>query len=58
MPVEKYLDMVRNKYISTFDAMGERRFETGLKVFEKKLARAYGKRMTRTLAFTFLTGER
>ena len=58
IPVEKYLGMVRNKYISTFTVMDERKFERGLKVFEAKLARVYGTRMRRTLAFTFVTGEK
>jgi len=58
IPVEKYLGMVKNKYISTFTVMDERKFERGLKVFEGKLAGIYGKRMRRTLAFTFVTGEK
>jgi ubiquinone/menaquinone biosynthesis C-methylase UbiE len=58
IPVEKYLAMVRKKYISTFSVMDERRFERGLEVFEERLARLYGKRMRRTLAFTFVTGDK
>ena len=58
IPVEKYLRMVKSKYISTFTVMDERKFDRGLEVFEKKLARIYGKTMSRTLAFTFVTGEK
>ena len=58
IPLEKYLSMVKNKYISTFTVMDERRFERGLKIFEERLARVYGKTMRRTLAFTFVTGEK
>jgi ubiquinone/menaquinone biosynthesis C-methylase UbiE len=58
IPVEKYLNMVKKKYISTFSIMDERKFERGLRVFERKLAHVYGKRMRRTLAFTFVTGEK
>ncbi len=58
IPIEKYLCMVKNKYISTFTVMEKHKFERGLRVFEKRLAAAYGKTMTRTLAFTFVTGER
>ena len=58
IPVEKYLGMVKNKYISTFTVMDDRKFERGLRVFEQRLARVYGRTMSRTLAFTFVTGEK
>jgi ubiquinone/menaquinone biosynthesis C-methylase UbiE len=58
IPVEKYLRMVENKYISTFTVMDDRKFDRGLKAFEKKLAGVYGKTMSRTLAFTFVSGDK
>ncbi|MFH0777793.1 MAG: class I SAM-dependent methyltransferase [Candidatus Eisenbacteria bacterium] len=58
MPVQDYLDMVRSKYISTLSLLSERSFESGYRIFEKRLRSLYGKKMKRTLVFTFVVGER
>lgn len=58
MPVEKYLQMVRRKYISTFELMDEEKFRKGLGIFEARLKRLYGDRIQRLLAFTFVLGEK
>ncbi|MBN1505074.1 MAG: methyltransferase domain-containing protein, partial [Candidatus Eisenbacteria bacterium] len=56
--VERYLDMVRNKYLSTFTVMDEHQFERGLKIFERRLPRICGETITRPLTATFVIGER
>lgn len=58
VPVERYLDMVRRKYISTFELMDESHFQTGLGVFEDRLRKLYGDKMRRVLMLTFVVGEK
>ncbi len=58
IPVETYLEMVRNKYISTLSLLDESRFRTGFAIFERKIRELYGHTMSRVLRFTFVTGEK
>jgi ubiquinone/menaquinone biosynthesis C-methylase UbiE len=58
IPVQKYLKMVENKYISTLSLLSEAEFERGFEVFRRKVRERYGNRIRRILRFTFVTGEK
>ncbi|UCF77847.1 MAG: methyltransferase domain-containing protein [Candidatus Eiseniibacteriota bacterium] len=58
IPVDTYLRLVRNKYISTLSLLSESEFQAGLSVFERRVRELYGDRMRRVLRFTFVTGEK
>lgn len=58
IPVDRYCEMVRGKYISTLSLLDERKFETGYKIFRDRITKAHGKRMRRVLSFNFVVGEK
>jgi len=54
----RYIEKVRNKYISTLSLLSEEEFAAGLKKLEKCLPQRYGQRMTRRHQFTIVVGEK
>lgn len=54
----RYIEMVRNKYISTLCLLSEDEFSAGLEKLERFLPQRYGRRMTRSYQFTVVVGEK
>lgn len=58
IPVEEYLNSVRNKYISTLTLLTEEEFRKGIEVFEKRIKEKYGNRIRRISGFNFIVGHK
>lgn len=54
----RYIEKVRNKYISTLSLLSEEEFSEGLEKLEKSLPQRYGQRMSRSHLFTAVVGEK
>jgi SAM-dependent methyltransferase len=58
VPVEEYLERVRNKYISTLSLLNEDVFQSGLKVFERRVRRKYGSQVRKLSRFVLVVGQK
>lgn len=56
MPTDKYLERVRNKYISTLTLLSEEAFQRGFKIFQQRVRRKYGTQIRRISGFDFVVG--
>lgn len=54
----RYIEKVRNKYISTLSLLCEEEFSAGLKRLERCLPQRYGPKMIRRYQFTIVVGEK
>jgi SAM-dependent methyltransferase len=55
---DRYLERVRNKYMSTLTLLSEEAFQEGLKVFEERIRRRHGNRMRKISRFVFVVGQK
>jgi ubiquinone/menaquinone biosynthesis C-methylase UbiE len=58
VPIDAYLERVRNKYISTLTLLSEDNFQRGFKIFEKRIRRKYLDRIRRISWFVFVVGQK
>jgi len=58
IPTEAYLERVKNKYISTLTLLSKEEFQTGLRIFEKRIRRKCGDKMRYISWFVFIVGEK
>jgi len=58
MPTKEYLEMVRNKYISTLTLLSEEAFQRGLKIFQNRVRKKYGSKIRRIRRFDFVVGQK
>jgi SAM-dependent methyltransferase len=58
LPTDRYIEKVRNKYISTLSLLSEEEFITGLARLEHCLPERYGRELVRRQRFTVVVGER
>lgn len=54
----RYIEKVRNKYISTLSLLSKQEFSEGLEKLERCLLQRYGQTMTRRHQFTVVVGEK
>lgn len=58
LPTGRYIEKVRNKYISTLSLLDEEEFTAGLARLERSLLERHGQEMVRRQQFTIVLGER
>ncbi len=58
IPLEEYLNSVRNKYISTLTLLTEEEFRKGMVIFEKRIKEKYGNQIRRVSGFNFIVGQK
>jgi SAM-dependent methyltransferase len=58
MSTDRYLDRVRNKYISTLTLLSDDAFQKGLKTFQGRVKRRYGDQMRHVYGFVFVAGQK
>jgi len=58
IPVDEYLERVRNKYISTLTLLSEKEFKKGFKIFQQKVRRKYGNQIRQISGFDFVVGQK
>lgn len=58
LPTEEYLERVRSKHISTLTLLSEEEFQKGLKIFEEKVRKKYGKQLKRIIGYDFVVGKK
>ncbi|MGQ9733631.1 MAG: class I SAM-dependent methyltransferase [Candidatus Bipolaricaulia bacterium] len=58
LPLSRYIEKVRNKYISTLSLLSQEEFSTGLARLERVLPERFGHELVRSQQFTIVVGER
>jgi len=58
LPIEEYLERVRSKHISTLTLFSEEEFQKGLRIFEEKVRKKYGKQLRRIMGYDFVVGKK
>jgi len=57
-PTDKYLERVRNKYLSTLTLLDEETFQRGLKIFERRVRQKYGGQIRKISWFVIVSGRK
>jgi hypothetical protein len=55
---ERYIERVRNKYISTLTLFSEEEFQKRFKVFQERVYRKYGDKIERISGFVFVEARK
>lgn len=58
IPIEEYLNGVRNKYISTLALLTDEEFQKGMIIFEKRIKEKYGNQIRRVSGFNFIVAHK
>jgi len=58
LPIEEYIERVRNKHISTLTLLREEQFKRGFRIFEEKVRRNCGMQLRRITGFDFVIGKK
>lgn len=58
IPLDEYLERVRNKYISTLTLLSQEAFNKGFNIFQQKARKKYGDYIRRVSGFVFVVGQK